>query len=249
MHNIKVILEYEGTNYSGFQKQGKKNPSPLPTIQEVIEASLYKLTGENIKIISASRTDAGVHALHQVINFKTKSPIPPERFSYALNSTLPRDIVAISSCKVSYDFHARYSAKSKVYKYFVLNSKYPSSLLRNFTCYVWEKLNLSAMKEGAKYLVGKHDFIAFRNTGTQTKTTICNLKQLDISKKDTLIIFTLEADRFLRGMIRCIVGTLLEVGLGKRNKDDIKEILKSKDRRKAGHTASPQGLFLVEVKY
>lgn len=247
MKNIKIILEYEGTNYCGFQKQ--KTISRPPTLQGEIEKALNNLTGEKIKVIFASRTDARVHALGQVINFKTSSSIPPERFCFALNTFLSPDIKALYSAEVDNNFHARYSAKSKLYQYYILNSKYPTSLFRNFTWWIKEDLNLSHMKDAAKYLLGKNDFIAFRNTGSYTKTTICDLKKIKILQKGSLIILTLEGDRFLRGMIRCMVGTLIEVGQGKRNPTDVKKILQSKDRRNCGKTAPPQGLFLVRINY
>lgn len=247
MKNIKITLEYEGTNYCGFQKQ--KTTSHPPALQEEIEKALNNLTGEKIKVIFASRTDARVHALGQVINFKTSSSIPPERFCFALNTFLPPDIKALHSAEVDSNFHARYRAKSKLYQYYILNSKYPTSLFRNFIYWIKEDLNLTNMKNAAKYLLGKNDFIAFRNTGSYTKTTICEIKKIKISRKGSLIILTLEGDRFLRGMVRCIVGTLIEVGKNKRNPDEVKKILESKDRRNCGKTALPQGLFLVRINY
>jgi tRNA pseudouridine38-40 synthase len=244
--NIKLVLEYDGTNYHGWQSQ---QGSGSPTIQDALETALKALTKEDIRTVSSGRTDAGVHALGHVANFATESPIPAEAWAPALNRLLPRDIRVIASEEVPPDFHARFSAKGKQYRYVVLARSAPSALLRNYTWHVDRRLNLAKMRQAALHLVGKHDFSAFRSSACNAKVPVRKLKALTIRKKGDQIEFILEADAFLMHMARNIVGTLVEVGLGRFTPDDVKAMLRSRDRTTAGRTAPAWGLSLVTVFY
>jgi tRNA pseudouridine38-40 synthase len=246
MRNIKLILEYDGTNYHGWQSQ---QGSGMPTIQDALEEALRKLTKENIKTVSSGRTDAGVHALGHVANFPTGSRIPAAAWAPALNRLLPRDIRILSSEEVSPDFHARFSAIGKEYQYQVLLRPAPSALRRNHAWHIDRKLNLTAMRRAAVLLVGKHDFSAFRSADCSAATPVRKLKKLSIMKKGESLVFSLEADAFLMHMARNIVGTLTEVGLGRFSPEDVKKMLRSRDRRTAGRTAPAHGLYLVTVFY
>ena len=244
--NIKLILEYDGTNYHGWQSQ---QGSGVPTIQDALEEALRKLTKEHIRTVSSGRTDAGVHALGHVANFPTESRIPAEAWAPALNSLLPADIRVLASEEAAPDFHARFSAKRKQYRYHVLARRAPSALSRNHAWHVDRKLNLAVMRRAAGVLVGKHDFSSFRSAGCSAKTPVRKLKALTIKRKGDLVEVTLEADAFLMHMARNIVGTLVEAGLGRFTPDDVKRILKSRDRSTAGRTAPAHGLYLVTVFY
>lgn len=244
--NIKLILEYDGTNYHGWQSQ---MGSGMPTIQDVLEQSLKTLTSESIKTVSSGRTDAGVHAFAHVANFSTTKTMPPEAWAPALNHLLPHDIRVLSSEEAPADFHARYSAYGKIYRYIILNRHAPSALYRHRAWHIDRKLNLSAMRRGAVVLVGKHDFSAFRGAGCGAKTPIRTIASVSIKKRAEFVEIQLEADAFLMHMARNIVGTLVEAGLGRFKADEVKRILASKDRTKAGRTAPAQGLYLVEVYY
>ncbi|HLE42008.1 MAG TPA: tRNA pseudouridine(38-40) synthase TruA [Nitrospirota bacterium] len=244
--NIKLILEYEGTNYHGWQSQAG---SGRKTVQETVERAIRELGHEEASLFSSGRTDAGVHALGHVANFITTMTIPPEAWAPALNHILPSDIRVLWSEEVSLDFHARYSASGKTYKYVILNRHAPSALHRNRAWHVPVKLNLPAMKRAAKYFLGTHDFSAFRASACSAKSPVRSLKTLMIKKEGDFIEILLAADAFLQHMARNIVGTFVEVGLGRFKSEEVKRILATKDRRLAGRTAPPQGLYLVEVYY
>ena len=244
--NIKIVLEYDGTNYHGWQSQ---QGSGSPTIQDALEAALKALTKEDIRTVSSGRTDAGVHALGHVANFLTESPIPEEAWAPALNRLLPKDIRVIASEEVKPDFHARFSARGKQYRYVVLARRAPSALLRNRAWHIDRKLNLTRMRRAARHLVGKHDFSAFRSSACNAKVPVRKLKTLTIGQKGDQIEFILEADAFLMHMARNIVGTLVEVGLGRFSPDEVKMMLISRDRTTAGRTAPARGLYLERVFY
>jgi tRNA pseudouridine38-40 synthase len=246
MKNIKLVLEYDGTNYHGWQSQ---IGSGMPTIQDVLEHSLKTFTGESIKTVSSGRTDAGVHALGHVANFTTTKTMPAEAWAPALNHMLPPDIRIQSSEEMPEDFHARFSASGKTYKYLILNRQAPSALSRNHVWHIGRKLNLSVMRRGAAFLVGKHDFSAFRGSGCGAKTPVRTIRSVSVRKRGEFVEILLQADAFLMHMARNIVGTLVEAGLGRFRAEEIKRILASKDRKIAGRTAPPQGLYLVEVYY
>ncbi|MGE5631136.1 MAG: tRNA pseudouridine(38-40) synthase TruA [Caulobacteraceae bacterium] len=246
MRNIKLIIEYDGTNYSGWQVQEN-----APSIQAEIEKAVNRITGEKIRITGAGRTDAGVHARGQVANFNTNSTIPGDRFSYALNSILPRDIAIRGSCEVPDDFHARYSAKGKKYNYLLLNSKYPSALLRNYAYHInyCERLDIDRLKRASDYFVGTHDFFGFMSTGSSVSDTVRTIDEISILEENELIRLVFRGNGFLYNMVRIITGTLLDAGIGKIPVDDLPEIIASKDRSRAGITAPPCGLCLEEVYY
>lgn len=244
MRNIKLVIEYDGTNYDGWQTQKSKN-----TIQDTIEEALKKVMNEEIKLIGASRTDSGVHALGQVANFKTNSIIPIERIPKAVNSILPPDIVIKNAQEVQEGFHARFSSKGKKYKYTVLNDVTPSALNRNFAYFYPYKIDIDAIKAASSYFIGTHDFSAFKSSGGVSKTNIRTIYELKIILNDNYINFYISGDGFLYNMVRIIIGTLLEVGRGKINPDEIKEIILSGDRKRAGKTVPAHGLCLLEVYY
>ncbi len=244
--NIKLILEYDGTNYHGWQSQ---LGSGMPTIQDVLEQALKTLTSESIKTVSSGRTDAGVHAFGHVANFSTTMTMPPEAWAPALNHVLPHDIRVLSSEEVPEDFHARFSAHGKIYSYRILNRRAPSALYRNYSWHVNMRLKLKNMRSAAACLVGTHDFSAFRSSGCGAKTTVRTLKTLTIKKRGEFLEILLEADAFLMHMARNIVGTLVEVGLNRRPVEDVKKILLSCDRNMAGRSAPSCGLHLLKVFY
>ncbi len=246
MRNIKLILEYDGTNYHGWQSQAG---SGRATVQETVEQALRQVTNEESKTVASGRTDAGVHALGQVINFHTGSSLPVEAWGPSLNHLLPGDIRVLWSEEVPLEFHARYSAQGKVYHYRILNRRPPSALYRHYAWHVNLPLKVEDMRNGSSHLPGKHDFSAFRGSGCTANSPVRSIKRVDIKQEGDFIDLWLEADSFLQYMVRNITGTLVEVGLGRFRPDEVKEILLSCDRTRAGRTAPAQGLFLVTVFY
>lgn len=244
MRNIKLIIEYDGTNYAGWQKQNN-----AVTVQEVVEKAIKRITKENVKLIGSSRTDTGVHAKGFVANFYTECRIPDEKIRDAVNSKLPYDIVILSSNRVDKDFHARYNSMGKTYVYTILNRRERAAIDRNYMYHYKGQLNIEMMKQASRYLLGKNDFSAFKNKGSSVKTSVRTITDIKIINKDDIIKIYVTADGFLYNMVRIIVGTLIEAGIGKIKPEYIKEILESKDRTKAGKSAPPQGLCLIKVYY
>ncbi len=243
--NYFMIIEYDGSNYHGWQRQ-----KGVLTIQEVIESRLAIITGENVTVWASGRTDAGVHALGQAAHFLSRTTIPPDALWRGLNSLLPEDIVIKELKPVHRKFHARFHAKSKIYQYRILNRSLRSALMRNYLWHVPQELNLDAIICGLEILRGEHDFKAFQASGTKVKNTVRTLFRAEIAKKpDNMLVFTFEANGFLRYMVRNMVGTLIDVGKGKFRVEQLKQILESRDRQQAGMTAPARGLYLVEVKY
>jgi len=242
--NVKIVMEYDGTAYCGWQRQ--KNAL---SIQEVLERAISSITGERIHVIGAGRTDAGVHALGQVANFKTNTRIPIDKLPYAINSKLPEDIVVKHAEHVSEDFHARFWAKSKVYTYTIYNSKFPSPLYRRYSYFCREPLDIDAMQKAAQYFLGSHDFKAFMASGSPVKSTVRHVRRLEVVRNGDIVRIEIEADGFLYNMVRIIAGTLLDVGKGKKEADEMASIIKSGERFYAGKTLAPQGLCLVKVNY
>jgi len=243
--NIKLVLEYDGTRYCGFQRQ-----KDLPTIQATLEAAIETITKTYSHVTASGRTDAGVHALGQVVNFRTRARIPVERFVPALNSVLPEDIRVRCAEEAPWTFHARYDARWKTYEYSIDTRPVQSVFTRNFAYHLNIPLNLEEMKQAARFLVGVHDFRSFVSSGGSAKTFTRNVRRLEIiSCDDPILRIRIEADGFLYNMVRTIVGTLLEVGLGKISAEDVKYIRDAGDRRLAGPTAPACGLCLIEVDY
>jgi len=241
---FKATLEYDGTAYAGWQRQPGR-----PTIQQAVESALRSVTQTDVSAIAAGRTDAGVHALGQVVSFVSAKPLAPDEWLRALNATLPDDISVRSVEEAPADFHARYSALRKLYAYRILNRPARSALERTRAWHLYGLLNLEAMRKGAGYLVGKHDFSSFQGHPTDVENPVCDLLRLEIIKEQDLVRIELEADRFLKQMVRAMVGTLVEVGQEKRKPEEMKKILETKDRRAAGYTAPAHGLYLVAVTY
>ncbi|MEW5948624.1 MAG: tRNA pseudouridine(38-40) synthase TruA [Thermodesulfobacteriota bacterium] len=244
MRNIKLILEYDGTAYCGWQRQVNGL-----SIQEVLEEKIGVMTGEAAKVIGSGRTDAGVHAMNQAANFKAASNIPVDGFLRGLNSLLPQDIAVKEVCEVPADFHARYSASEKIYLYRILNERIRSPLHHLFTWFVPHDLAFAAMERCLPVLQGVHDFAAFMASGSSVKSTTRIVSGLKLTRKDKIIEFEIRANGFLRHMVRNIVGTLVEVGQGRVTPEKFADILQARDRNMAGMTAPPQGLFLKEVIY
>ncbi len=245
MRNIKLLIEYDGTHYLGWQVQ----PGG-PTIQGTLEEKLSRLTGEKIRLTGSGRTDSGVHALAQVAHFRTQSQMDVRTIQKALNSLLPPDIMIQKVEEVDEDFHARKHSKSKVYEYRILNRNLRSVFHHGYVWHIPQKLDLTEMKKATQTLIGEHDFSAFRTVGSPTRTTVRRVIRAEWkSGRGGLIRFEIEANGFLKQMVRSIVGTLVEIGRGKIKAVDFRKILNSKDRKEAGPTAPAQGLFLKEVKY
>lgn len=245
MKRVRLTVAYDGTNYCGWQVQ----PNGI-TVEEVLNRELCRLTGEEIRVIGASRTDSGVHALGNVAVFDTDSPIPPERMVYALNRRLPKDIVIVRSDEVAPDWHPRYQDNiTKTYEYHIYNGKSPNPLRRHYAAYVSFPLDIEKMREGARYLVGEHDFVSFCNVRTNTEDTVRTVESIEISREDAEITIRITGNGFLYNMVRIIAGTLIRVGRGFYTPERVKEILEAKKRTEAGVTAPPNGLVLVEIIY
>ncbi|KGO13196.1 pseudouridine synthase [Clostridium botulinum] len=246
MKNIKLKLEYDGTNYYGWQKQ--KNEKFI-TLQGTLEKVISNITKEKVEIIGVSRTDSGVHAKGYVCNFFTNTRIPPKNLQKVINNNLPPDIVVLSSEEASSEFHSRFCSKGKTYEYTVLNSSQPIAIGRNYIFQFKDKLNIDNMKVASRYFIGTHDFSAFKTKGSSVKTSVRTISKFEINKKSDFIKFIITADGFLYNMVRIIVGTLIEIGLSKREPEYVEYVIKSKDRTKAGSCVPSSGLCLKEVFY
>ncbi len=255
MRHIKLTLQYDGTDYSGWQVQKKEK-----TIQQIIEDAVYTITGERLRITGAARTDAGVHALAQVAAFKTRSNLEPQIFLRAINANAPRDIRVIDAEECSEDFHPRYGAKNKTYSYHISYRGNYSVFLKKYSWQMPYKLNCDLMRESAECLIGTHDFSCFRASGCSSKNPVRTIFKIGITEFSSvdfmnfklnvpLIKISIQADAFLRHMVRNIVGTLVEVGRGQQPVSFTKEILSLKDRRFSGPTAPAHGLFLEGINY
>ncbi|MEA3560645.1 MAG: tRNA pseudouridine(38-40) synthase TruA [Candidatus Omnitrophota bacterium] len=247
MRNIKVTIEYDGTNYCGWQTQ-KLQPESL-TIQEVMEKALLQVFQKKVKLIASGRTDSGVHARGQVANFRVNSKLSLDKIQAALNSYLPFDIVIKRAQNASLNFHSRFDAASKTYKYFILNTGTPSPFNRRYCLFIPYSLDLENMEKGAKHILGRHNFKSFQGRATRSGNSIRTIKGLSITRKKNLITIEVESNGFLYNMVRIIVGTLIEVGRGRFNPGYVKQLVKAKDRRLAGPTAPARGLCLMRVNY
>lgn len=244
MRNIKLVIEYDGKDYNGWQKQ----PNKL-NIQGTIEQVISSITGEEIELNASGRTDAGVHAWGQVANFKTNSKLAIEKFPIAINSRLKNNIVIRSAQEVNEEFHARYNCKRKTYHYVINNSRTGTAIYRNLQYHVPQPLDIVAMQKAISYFEGEHDFKGFKASGTSNKSSIRTIYQAQVVKENDAVIIFLTGNGFLYNMVRIIAGTLVDVGLGKIKPEEIATIIASKDRTKAGKTLPPQGLYLASVEY
>ena len=244
MKKYKLILEYDGTAYLGWQSQLNDL-----SIQEVVEKALKKITKIKTNVHASGRTDSGVHAEAQIAHFSSNSKMTARQFHRALNSMLPHDITIRDVVEVSKEFNSRRDAKSKIYRYTLLNRTYPSALHYKRCWYIYEKLNISNMKRAARLLVGKHDFHSFRAAKSSAKSSIKEIYSVVLKKRGDFLEITFEGNSFLKHMVRNLVGTLVWVGKGYFKYTDVVEILNAKDRRKAGPKAPPQELCLIKVIY
>jgi tRNA pseudouridine38-40 synthase len=242
---FRLIIEYDGGAYCGWQRQ-KVDPS----VQGTIEAALARMTRQHVTLHGAGRTDAGVHALGQAAHFICPTRLDATALRKGLNSLLPADIVIRACDPVPQDFHARFDARSKTYRYRILNRPAPAAVGRQYAWHIFRPLDLAAMQQAQTAVLGRHDFKAFENTGSPRRHTVREVTQAAWRlREDGHLIFDITADGFLKFMVRNIVGTLVAVGLGKLRPEEIAAIRDSGDRRRAGATAPPQGLFLLQVHY
>jgi tRNA pseudouridine38-40 synthase len=245
MRNIKLTIEYDGKDFNGWQKQ----PNKL-NIQGEIERAIEEVTGEKVDLIASGRTDAGVHALAQVANFKIQNmSIPVEKIPYALNSKLKKSIRIQSAEEVDDKFHSRYACKKKTYRYTINNSEQGTAIYRNMQYHYPNKLDAQKMNEGAKYLIGEHDFKSFKASGTSSKSSVRTIYNAEVTQTGNQITIELTGNGFLYNMVRIIAGTLVEVGEGKIKPSDVKRILEAQDRLQAGKTLPANGLMLINVEY
>jgi len=244
MRNIKLVIEYDGKDFNGWQKQ----PTKL-NIQGEIERAIKDITGEEVELNASGRTDAGVHSLGQVANFKTNSSIPVEKFPIALNTKLKRSIRILSAEEVDENFHSRYNCKKKTYRYVINNSENGTAIYRNLEYNFSQKLDVEKMRGAAKYFVGEHDFKGLKASGTSSKSSVRTIYKAEVYKENEKVIIELTGNGFLYNMVRIISGTLIEVGTGKIKPEEITDIIKSGERERAGKTLPPQGLYLVKVEY
>jgi len=244
MPTVKLVLEYDGTCYAGWQRQ----PNHL-TIQEAVEQAIRQISQVTVSVIGAGRTDSGVHARGQVASFLTDLDWPASNWMRALNAVLPKDIAIRSSTLMDDHFHAQHDARGKLYTYRILHRPARPTIDRAFVWHIYKPLDETAMQQAAATLIGSQDFSSFEGSLTDNNNPICHLQRLAIIRHDDQIHIEAYADRFLKHMVRAIVGTVVEVGVGKRTPDSLTEVLAARDRRAAGQTAPPQGLFLMRVDY
>ncbi|MEW6725158.1 MAG: tRNA pseudouridine(38-40) synthase TruA [Bacillota bacterium] len=242
--NYRLTVQYDGTAYRGFQLQPEG-----PTIQGELEQALLRLTGEEVRVHGAGRTDAGVHARGQVVSLTSQLTIPVERLPLALNSVLPRDIVVVGAAMAEPEFHARFSARGKTYSYTIWNQLFPSPFWRNYAWHLKEPLDIQAMRAAADQLVGEHDFSAFQASGSSARNPVRTVSRLDCRQEGPLVLVTVTANGFLYHMVRNFVGLLVAVGTDHLSPEDTSLILAGRDRTQAPPTAPPQGLCLEEVHY
>lgn len=245
MINYKMVIAYDGSRYNGWQKQGNTKD----TIQGKLEKVLEKLEGREVEVIGAGRTDAGVHALGQVANVKLESKINGETLLQYLNQYLPEDIAVLSVKEVPMRFHSRLNATEKTYLYRIYRSEIPNPFIRKYTVTITEELDIEKMRMAAELLIGEHDFKSFCSLKKSKKSTIRTLYSITIEEIEEEIRISVRGNGFLYHMVRIIVGTLLEVGTGKKKPEEIEQILEKRERQAAGKTAPAHGLFLKEVKY
>lgn len=239
-----MCVSYDGTGYSGWQIQDNAK-----TIEGELNKAILSITGEDVELIGASRTDAGVHSLASMCVFDTQARMPADRFSYALNTRLPEDIRVVWSREVSMDFHPRHQLTEKTYEYHICNSEFLAPTRRLYVFHEKRPMDVAKMQEGAKFLVGEHDFKSFCAADSQAETTVRNICSIDVEKESDEVIIRVTGNGFLYNMVRIIAGTLMWVGLGVRTPDDVKDILEAKSRSAAGPTAPANGLLLSKFVF
>ncbi|WP_069998813.1 tRNA pseudouridine(38-40) synthase TruA [Cellulosilyticum sp. I15G10I2] len=244
MPRFKLIVAYDGTNYHGFQKQNN-----ALSIQEVLEKSIAAIIQQPVEVIGAGRTDTGVHARGQCCVFDAETSIPVYNLIKAINSKLPKDIVVKNMEVVSGDFHPRYGAKHKTYRYQILNSKIRDPFSYKYAYFYPYELDISLMREAAEYIVGEHDFKCFCSAGSSVNSTVRTVYDLQVTQQDDLITIEICGNGFLYNMVRIIAGTLIQVGSNKLPAEAVKNIIASKDRGLAGPTAPPEGLMMLKIDY
>ena len=242
MNNYKLIIQYDGTEYAGWQFQEN-----AVTVQQKISDAIKTLLNENVNLIGSGRTDAGVHALGQTANFTTEKEIDLFKFKYSLNSILPKDISVIEMENANENFNARFSARRRSYLYLI--SKFKSPFFDRYSYFYHGELNCEKLNQISKYFLGEHDFTSFCKKNSETENKICNIHEMHWKETKGLIIFLLEADRFLHGMVRTIVGTAINAVKNRYNEAYIRNIFESRDRESAGESVPAKGLFLYKVKY
>ena len=244
MPTVKLVVEYDGTSYAGWQRQPDQ-----PTIQTAIEQAIHQVSQATVSVIGAGRTDSGVHALGQVASFRTERDWPASNWTRALNAVLPKDIAVRSSALMDDHFHAQHSARGKLYTYRILHRLAKPAIDRAFVWHIYRPLDETAMRQAATALIGSQDFSSFEGSLTDNTNPICHLQRLAVIRHDDQIHIEAYADRFLKHMVRAMVGTVVEVGLGKRTVASLTEILRARDRSASGQTAPPHGLCLMHVDY
>ena len=246
MRRVELTVAYDGTNYAGWQVQDN-----ALTVEEVLNRALKELTGEEIAVTGASRTDAGVHARGNLAVFDTASPIPPEKFARALSARLPKDICVVSSREVPEDYHPRRVKTRKTYEYHIDHAPIPDPLYNRYRTHIYWDLDVKAMQEAAACFLGEHDFAAFCSAGGQTETTVRTIYRCEVEEREEgrHLLIRVQGNGFLYNMVRIIAGTLLEVGAGRIRPEDIPGIIQSADRQAAGPTAPAKGLVLEKYEF
>jgi tRNA pseudouridine38-40 synthase len=244
VRNIKIKIAYDGTDYHGWQTQLNR-----PTIQETIEQAISVVMKQNVNLTGSGRTDSGVHALGQVANFTSDTNIPEEKIKIALNANLPRDIRIIESEYVSSEFNSRFDAHDKTYMYQIFNDRVWNPFYSRYSCFVPANLDFEKMEKAVKFLIGTHDFRSFMAAGSEVKTTVRTIYDARLIKEGKIIKLYINGNGFLYNMVRIISGTLIDIGKGIKTVQCIEKAINHADRTLLGHTAEPQGLFLVNVSY
>ncbi len=245
MNNYRLTIQYDGGRYKGWQRLGGGEN----TIQEKIEHVLSELAGHDIEIIGCSRTDAGVHALAQIANFKIEETLSEGHIKNYLNQYLPQDICVVDVASVSENFHARYNAKDKTYLYKIWNNEYTNPFMRKYSMHVNKKLNVEQMRDASRFLIGAHDFTAFSNAKSKKKSMVREIYSIEFEEENGFINIRVQGDGFLYNMVRWMIGTLIEVGLGNMEANEIPGIIASKERDKTGNLVEACGLYLEKITY
>ncbi len=244
VRNIKIKIAYDGTNYHGWQTQLNN-----PTVQETIEQAICIVMKQKVNLTGSGRTDSGVHALGQIANFTADTNIPEDKIKIALNANLPNDIRITESEDVSLEFNSRFDAHNKTYMYQIYNDRVWNPFYSRYSCFVPSSLDFEKMERAVRYLIGTHDFMGFMSSGSNVKTTVRTVYDARLVKEANLIRLCITGNGFLYNMVRIIAGTLIDIGKGIKNAECIDAAIRDKDRTILGHTADPQGLFLMNVSY